>query len=211
MFGSEYPPSLPPDEVMSIIITEADSINKQTGLEMKEKVLLLTAASNAIFQGQIAKTVFTLPVIVDGLRRIVEDSIARHAADKSCRPVVPVLLMRCFVITSQTFPASRSGVVELLSTLLRNCRMHLFEANAAGPTTDGAGGATPVWDGFVMLCKALVPISLQMVAELLDEQHLAAIVAKEGALLQRLKTWMASLTPENLKSVPPFARKILAV
>jgi hypothetical protein len=211
MFGSEFPPSLPPDEVMSIIITEADSINKQTGLEMKEKVLLLTAASNAIFQGQIAKTVFTLPVIVDGLRRIVEDSIARHAADKSCRPVVPVLLMRCFVITSQTFPASRSGVVELLSTLLRNCRMHLFEANAAGPTTDGVGGATPVWDGFVMLCKALVPISLQMVAELLDEQHLAAIVAKEGALLQRLKTWMASLTPENLKSVPPFARKILAV
>lgn len=211
MFGSEFPPSLSPDEVMSLIITEADSINKQAGLEMKDKVQLLTAASNAIFQGHIAKTVFTLPVIVDGLRRIVEDSIARHVNDKSCRPVVPVLLMRCFVITSQSFPASRSGVVELLSTLLRNCKMHLFEANAAGPTTDAPGGATPVWDGFVMLCKALVPISLQMVAELLDEQHLAAIVAKEGALAQRLKTWLAGLAPSGLQTVPNFAKKILAI
>jgi hypothetical protein len=89
--------------------------------------------------------------------------------------------------------------------------MHLFEANAAGPTTDAPGGATPVWDGFVMLCKALVPISLQMVAELLDEQHLTAIVAKEGALAQRLKTWLAGLAPAGLQTVPNFAKKILAI
>jgi hypothetical protein len=211
MFGSEFPPSLSPDEVMSLIITEADSINKQEGLEMKDKVQLLTAASNAIFQGQIAKTVFTLPVIVDGLRRIVEDSIARHSANKSLQPIVPVLLMRCFVITSQTFPASRSGVVELLSTLLRNCKMHLFEANSGLEQGGAVSGATPVWDGFVMLCKALVPISLQMVAELLDEPHLAAIVAKEGALAQRLKTWIISLPPTGQNNVPVFTRKILGV
>jgi hypothetical protein len=50
-----------------------------------------------------------------------------------------------------------------------------------------------------------------MVAELLDEPHLAAIVAKEGALAQRLKTWILSLPPIGQNNVPVFTRKILGV
>jgi hypothetical protein len=66
-----------------------------------------------------------------------------------------------------------------------------------------------VWEGFVILVKGLVPLSLPMAA-LLDEALLAALLAREATLAQRLRTWAAALPPQARDALPEHARRLLA-
>ena len=167
----------------------------------RERLQLLTAVSGALFSERL-REVFSVPVLLGGLRRVVDGAIAAHAADRALRPVAPVLLMRVLVLTVQAHAATRAGLAELLTLLLRRCGASVFEAAAP------AAGA-PVWEGFVMLVKGLVPLSLPLAA-LLDEPLLAALVAREANLAQRLRTWAAALAPQAREALPEHVRRLLA-
>jgi hypothetical protein len=193
--------SLAPDEVMAVAIIAADGINARS-CSQADKVRLLTEVSNGIFH---ERAVFTERVLLSGIRRIVDSSLAGKVSSSSSRAAetgqatIPVLLMRCMLVAVQMYPELRSSVVELLLYLLRKAGASAFEPVAGlrewGSATSSApaAGSWPVWEGFIMLVKATVPLSLPLLVDL-PEEHFGLLLRSktQPALAQRFRSWFAT-------------------
>ena len=173
-------PALNADELLAELLVAADAANAREDLATeRERLQLLTSVTTAAFAPS-AREFFSQGALLNALRRLVDS--ASISGDK--RPAVPTLFPRAVALTIQAHPATRAGVAELLASLLRRCGVRVFDLGAPA-------AGSPIWEGFLLLMKALVPLSLP-IAAYLDESFLAALIVREAPLAARLRTWAAA-------------------
>lgn len=204
--------ALTKEEIIATLIIEANRINERhETCTPTDKVRLLTEVSNVIYE---EKEMFTDMIILAGLRKVIDLSIQLHISQPLLAPVTPILLMRCMLMMVQNFPETRSSIIELLLLYLRKVGVYVFESldilkdwsnpNPSASSSSGPNSSTVppptchVWEGFIILVKATIPLSLTLLVELPAPLLKLILQAKtQLPLAQRFRNWFSTWTGRN--------------
>lgn len=221
-------PSIPLPELGALLLEGGDVLLKREGgCSLAEKLQLVGEVTNALFErpagGAAAAaaaaqhSLFNDAAVLGAIGKTVDRALARWQA--GCgkgapppSPCVPLLLMKCVLLLVNGSVDQRGGAVGVLTQLLKRMGASVFEPPEPGITrwssTGNASGAS-VWDGFIRVVKAALPLSF-MLLPALPEAHLRLLLEakSEGVLRDRFRTWFASWSGRDTS--PPYVRAIVA-
>jgi hypothetical protein len=213
-------PSLPPEELGALLVEGGDRVLARE-VPLADKLRLVGEITALLFD-RAPGAPFTDAAVQAALARAAERATARFTAAAKAAgasgspppagPAVPLLFMKCVLLLVSASPDSRGGVLGMLGNLLKRLGgAAVFEPLVPAVTkwsSEGASGAAPVWDGFVRVLKAALPISFMLLAQL-PEGHLRALLTakNEGVLRDRFKSWFATWPGRD--GAPPHVRAVL--
>ena len=200
-----------------------------------ERLRFLQDLTNAMFSlppaaaagsagGGLAGGAFNDAALLACLSRVAERASAAWSGDDlragggpppRRQPALPALLMRAVLLMLQGRAEARGTLVAIVGGTLHRLGGAAFEpieprirAWAEGGGADGA----VVWDGFVRVVKAAVPLSLELLARLPPE-HLRLLLLgpggkREAVLRSRFMAWFA--TWQGRGAAPSYVRAVVA-
>lgn len=196
-------PEVEPSDLFCWTIFATDkTFQQRRDQPLSEVIEVLNSFTNMLFEDSVT---FPVDSIHDALIKL-----KTHILDTR---TVPMLFMRVLLLLTQKYPASRSTVVEHMRSIVMYMGADLFEpieklkANWPVKSTD-AEIPIPIWEGFLRLIKATVPLSLPILLRI-PEPHGQLLLSSrtEGVLRDRLRNWIP-LKPAS-ESVPAYIEKIL--
>lgn len=205
------------DELGALMIEGGDTVLARE-VPLADKLRLVGEITDVLFDRGSggAGPAFGHPAVLGAVQRTVDRAINRHAAPGGAPPAgqpgVPLLLMKCVLLLVQASPDSRGPAVGALTHLLKRMGQAVFEPPEPGIakwSAEGNASGASVWDGFVRVVKAALPISFMLLPSL-PEKHLRLLLnAKtEGVLRDRFRSWFSTWQARD--GCPRFVHNIIA-
>jgi hypothetical protein len=200
-----------PDVVGSAFVSNADIVKNRPDLQPQDVVKFVQEVSQSLFT-ETGKTVFTAEVLRQALATLVETAVVR-SRDLEVGPAIPLLFMRCVLMTAQHHPDVKGILVGLLTTLVSNAGEKAFEAPSliqAWGAPDGNVASAPIWDGFLHVVRRLQPLSFMLLTALPQGPfNVLLSCVRETPLVERFQGWYA-VWAQRTSNIPTYIREAMA-